>query len=257
MNKVPGGEDAAAETADSPKKTVASAMITDRDRKLATPRQATDKRLRARRCRDDIDVFRAAAILEDGRAADGTRVLAPGTPARMHDREVDLPELGFMGTSWGLGFERFDNPAGTIIGHDGTTIGQGAFLRMMPEAGLAVALMTNGGNIVSLYRDVVGHILGELTDVDLPALPVPPAQPRRIDAGRYVGTYSTQVFDLTVSQDNDQRIWIEQTPKGIFEEMGGQVERTEFVHYRDDVLIPLDADRGMQLRRNAGQPVAG
>jgi hypothetical protein len=27
--------------------------------------------------------------------------------------------------------------------------------------------------------------------------------------------------------------------------MGGQVERTELVHYRDDMLIPVEADRGM------------
>lgn len=61
--------------------------------------------------------------LEEGRAADGTRVLAEKTAARMHDREVDLPELGLTGTSSGLGFERFDTPAGTIIGHDVGTPG--------------------------------------------------------------------------------------------------------------------------------------
>jgi CubicO group peptidase (beta-lactamase class C family) len=194
----------------------------------------------------DLVAF-ARMHLQDGRAADGTQVLAPETVARMHDREVDLPELGLMGTSWGLGFERFDTPQGTIIGHDGSTIGQGAFLRMVPESGLAVALVTNGGDVVSLYRDVVGHVLRELTDVTLPPLPVPPPDPGRIDAQRYVGTYSAEVFDLTVSQDDEGRIWLEQTPKGIFVEMGGQVERTELVHYRDDMLIPVEADRGMHM----------
>jgi CubicO group peptidase (beta-lactamase class C family) len=183
--------------------------------------------------------------LNDGRAADGTQVLAPGTPARMQTREVDLPDLGLMGTSWGLGFERFDTPTGDIIGHDGSTIGQGAFLRMVPEAGVAVALLTNGGDMVSLYRDVVGHVLEELTDARLPALPEPPAHPERIDAARFVGTYSAEVFDLIVSQEDDGRIWIDQIPKGVFIEMGGQVERTELVHYRDDMLIPVEADRGM------------
>ena len=183
--------------------------------------------------------------LDDGQAADGTRVLAPGTPARMQAREVTLPDLGLMGTSWGLGFERFDTPAGEIIGHDGSTIGQGAFLRMVPEAGVAVALLTNGGDVVSLYRDVVAHVLAELTDVRLPALPEPPADPQRIDASRFAGTYSAEVFDLTVSQDEDGRIWIEQVPKGVLVEMGGKVERTELVHYRDDMLIPVEADRGM------------
>ena len=107
--------------------------------------------------------------------------------------------------------------------------------------------MTNGGDVVSLYRDVVGHVLRELTDVTLPPLPVPPPDPGRIDAQRYIGTYSAEVFDLTVSQDDEGRIWLEQTPKGIFVEMGGQVERTELVHYRDDMLIPVEADRGMHM----------
>jgi CubicO group peptidase (beta-lactamase class C family) len=194
----------------------------------------------------DLVTF-ARMHLEDGQAADGTRVLAAGTAARMHGREVDLPDLGLMGTSWGLGFERFDTPGGTVIGHDGNTIGQGAFLRMVPESGLAVALLTNGGDMFALFHDVVGHVLGELTDVALPALPVPPAQPQRIDAERYVGTYSAEVFDLTVSQDDDHRIWIDQVPKGALVEMGGKVERTELVHYHDDVLIPLKADRGMHM----------
>jgi CubicO group peptidase (beta-lactamase class C family) len=167
--------------------------------------------------------------LEDGRASDGTQVLAPGTPARMQAREVDLPDLGLMGSSWGLGFERFDTPAGEIIGHDGSTIGQGAFLRMVAPAGVAVALLTNGGDVVSLYRDVVGHVLETLTEVRLPELPSPPADPGRIDAHRYVGTYSAEVADLTVSQDDDGRIWLDQIPKGIFEELGERAERTELV----------------------------
>lgn len=192
----------------------------------------------------DLVAF-ARMHLEDGRAADGTQVLAPGTPARMQGREVDLPDLGLMGSSWGLGFERFDTADGEIVGHDGNTIGQAAFLRMVPEAGVAVALLTNGGDVVSLYRDVVGHVLAELTDVSLPPLPEPPADPEHIDASRFVGTYSAEVFDLTVSQDDDGRIWIEQVPKGVFIEMGGQVERSELVHYRDDMLIPVEADRGM------------
>ena len=87
----------------------------------------------------------------------------------MHARQVDLPDLGLMGTSWGLGFERFDTADGAIIGHDGGTIGQSAFLRIVPEAGVAVVLLTNGGDTISLYRDVVGHIVEALTETTLPA----------------------------------------------------------------------------------------
>ena len=185
--------------------------------------------------------------MNDGRAADGTQVLAPGTAAAMHARQVDLPDLGLMGTSWGLGFERFDTPEGAIIGHDGGTIGQSAFLRIVPDAGVAVALLTNGGDVISLYRDVVGHLVEQLTESRLPALPVPPAHPEAVDAGRYVGTYSSEVADLTVSQDEEGRIWLDQTPKGIFVELGEKPERKELVHYQGDSLIPAEPEHGMHM----------
>jgi len=185
--------------------------------------------------------------LNDGRAADGTQVLAPGSAARMHQPEVDLPYLGLMGDSWGLGFEIFDTATGPIVGHDGSTIGQNAFLRMVPDAGVAVALLTNGGDGISLYRDVVGHVFSELTDTELPELPVPPDDPQRIDAGRYVGTYSAQVADLEVSQDDDGRIWVVQTPKGLFEELGEQPQRRELVHFRGDSLINVEPEHGMHI----------
>lgn len=187
--------------------------------------------------------------LEDGRAADGRRVLAPGTAARMHALEVRLPELGLMGTSWGLGFERYDTDDGAIIGHDGSTIGQDAFLRMVPEAGVAVVLLTNGGDAHSLCRDIVTHVLGALTSASLPELPAPPQHPERIDAGRYVGTYSAQVADLILTQDEDGRIWMEQIPKGVFEELGEKAERIELVHYKDDMLIPLLPEQGVHMPR--------
>ena len=112
---------------------------------------------------------------------------------------------------------------------------------------MAVALLTNGGDTFSLYRDIVSHVLAELADVDLPALPRPPEEPQRIDAGRYVGTYSAEVADLVVTQDDDGRIWIDMTPKGIAEEIGEKAERKELVHYAGDSLIPIEADRGMYM----------
>lgn len=194
------------------------------------------------------DLLKFAAMhLADGQAADGTQVLAPGTAARMHAKEVELPYLGVMGDSWGLGFERFDTPQGEIIGHDGSTIGQNAFMRMVPEAGLVVALLTNGGDTLSLYHDVVGHVVAELSDTELPPLPKPPASPEAVDASRYVGTYESQVADIEISQDEDGRIWLDQRPKGLFEELGEQPERRELVHFRGDSLINVEPQHGIHI----------
>jgi len=185
--------------------------------------------------------------LRDGLAEDGTRVLAPGTAELMRRREVDLPYLGLMGTSWGLSFERFDTPDGALVGHDGNTIGQAAYLRMVVEDGLAVTLLTNGGDAMALYRDVFALVLGELGRVPLPELPTPPEHPEPVDARRFVGTYTSRVADLTLTQDDDGRLWLEQTPKGELAEMVGQSDRKELVHFRGDSLIPLEPEQGIHL----------
>jgi CubicO group peptidase (beta-lactamase class C family) len=183
--------------------------------------------------------------LEDGRAADGTQVLASGTPARMQAREAVLPDLGHFGDSWGLGFERFDRPDGLVVGHDGATIGQFAYLRIVPEAGVAVALTTNGGSAAGLFAELVGHAVAELTSIRLPAPPTPPADPPSLDASRYVGTYSCDLADVTISEDDEGRVWMDEIPKGIAVEFGDTPMRTELVGYATDTLIALHADRGM------------
>jgi CubicO group peptidase (beta-lactamase class C family) len=183
--------------------------------------------------------------LDDGRAADGTQVLAPGTAARMHEKQVELPDLGFLANTWGLGFERFETPDATIIGHDGGTIGQSAFLRIVPDAGVAVALLTNGGDTMALYADLVGRVLRELAGTELPALPSPPAEPAPVEAHRYLGTYSSDLADLLVTQDDEERLWLDEIPKAVAVALGDTASRTELVSYRDGTLIALHPDRGM------------
>ena len=183
--------------------------------------------------------------LDDGRTPDGTRVLAAGTAARMREQQVVLPDLGNLAASWGLGFERWETPDALVVGHDGGTIGQVAFLRIVPEAGVAVALLTNGGNSVSLYRDVMGHLLAELAGVPVPPLPVPPEEPEPVDATSYLGTYSCDVGDILVTQDGEGRVWATETPKGVALEMGDVEQRYELVRLRDDTLIRREPELGM------------
>ncbi|MDT0263089.1 serine hydrolase domain-containing protein [Jatrophihabitans lederbergiae] len=182
-----------------------------------------------------------------GTGSGASTVLGPGTIKAMQEWQVELPDLRVLGNAWGLGWELFDAPGAVVIGHDGNTLGQAAFLRLVPERRVAVALLTNGGDAYALYRDVVGHALAELAGVDLPAPPVPPADPPRIDGSRYVGVFSSRVADLRVTQDDDGRIWVETRPKDVFAELGEQGDCKELVHFADDTLIPLKADHGMHL----------
>jgi CubicO group peptidase (beta-lactamase class C family) len=185
--------------------------------------------------------------MSEGKAPDGSTLLSAEAIGLMYEPAVELPRLGLLGDAWGLGPELFQNPAGMLVGHDGNTIGQACFLRFLPSKGVAVAILANGGDTFTFFREIVSHVLGDLAGVSLPPLPTPPEAPGRIDASRYVGTYTTEVVDMVVSQDEDGRIWLDQIPKGIFADMGEKPERTELVHYEDDSLIPLKADRGMHI----------
>jgi hypothetical protein len=76
-----------------------------------------------------------------------------------------LPDKHTLGDSWGLGWIRFEWGGRRLIGHDGTTIGQNAYLRLLPSHGLAVTLLTNGGHSQDLYQDL--YIDGRSASADL------------------------------------------------------------------------------------------
>lgn len=189
--------------------------------------------------------------LDQGVAADGTRVLSPASVAAMGQRQVELPRVGLMAGAWGLGWALHDWAGGPVLAHDGGTIGQAAFLRVVPGRRVAVALLTNGGDAVALYRRLYQHLLRDLAGVEMPPVPTPPARPRPVDAARFVGTYSSEVVDLTVSQDDDGRIWLKQVPKGVLADIGGQVERRELVRpdgaedEDDHTFVPVQPVQGV------------
>jgi CubicO group peptidase (beta-lactamase class C family) len=182
--------------------------------------------------------------LTDGTTADGTVVLSSASVKAMQEPQVTLPRLGRWPFAWGLGWEVYDLPGGTVIGHDGDTIGQSAFLRVVPERDVAVALLTNGGDPIAVYAEIFGDVLRELAGVELPAPPAPHAEPPPLDARRYLGTYAGEIVELTVSEDESGRVWLVQTPKGIAAEFGGQVERKELVLLEADTLITAQAEHG-------------
>ncbi|KDN17163.1 serine hydrolase domain-containing protein [Amycolatopsis rifamycinica] len=211
------------------------------------PSNAPAGSMLAMRARDLVTF--AAMHLNDGAGSDGTRVLSADSARAMRQRLVELPDLGLFGDAWGLGWSLFDGAGGaggTVVGHDGTTIGQSAFLRVAPEHGVAVALLTNGGDPIAVYAEVVGHLLRELTGIELAAPPVPDPAAPRVDASRYVGEYSSSVADIVVSQDADGRVWVERVPKGIFAELA-EPQKTELVAMNGDTLILAEPMQGMYI----------
>jgi CubicO group peptidase (beta-lactamase class C family) len=146
--------------------------------------------------------------LRDGVATDGSRLLSAATARAMRAREVEVPDPHAIADSWGLGWFRLGAGGTRLIGHDGNTVGQSAFLRLLPDHDLAVGLLTNGGHTRDLYeslvREVVREVVRDLTGVELTAPVVPPQPPPRVDVTPYEGTYERTGVRLEV-RDGGER----------------------------------------------------
>ncbi|GAA2840251.1 dipeptidyl aminopeptidase/acylaminoacyl peptidase [Leucobacter komagatae] len=134
--------------------------------------------------------------LEGGVAANGTRVLSAESAKQMTEFQVALPDTTVLGDSWGLGWIRYDWNGTRLFGHDGGTVGQAAILRVLPEAGLAVVMLTNGGAIREVYRELFNEIFEELGGVSLPAAFAPPEVPFETDVSEYVGEYKRASVEM-------------------------------------------------------------
>ncbi|GIL29834.1 serine hydrolase [Actinocatenispora comari] len=183
----------------------------------------------------DVLAF-AAMHLSGGLAADGTRVLGERCAAAMTEHQTDVPDPYPLGDSWGLGWIRFGWDGHRLIGHDGNTIGQSAFLRLLPEQGVAVTLLTNGGNTRDLYEDLYREIFAELAGVAMPAPFAPPARPPSYDPGRHVGVYERASARLEVFRA-DGELRLRHTVTGPLAELAAdQTEEYPLVPVTEDLF---------------------
>ena len=144
--------------------------------------------------------------LTGGVGPDGTRVLSEESAIAMADHQADLPDKYSLGDSWGLGWIRFGWDGQRLYGHDGNTIGQAAFLRVLPGAGLAVAMLTNNDGSRDLYEDLYREIFAELAGVEMPWPLTPPQPPLEDPAGAiapYVARYERAGVTMQVFVGDD------------------------------------------------------
>ncbi|MFB7224471.1 serine hydrolase [Streptomyces sp. NPDC056227] len=127
--------------------------------------------------------------LTGGLTPSGERILTTASVTAMAEKQTDIPDKHTLGDSWGLGWIRDDWSGRRVIGHDGNTIGQSAFLRLLPDQGLAVTLLTNGGSTRDLFQELYREIFAELANVAMPRPLEPPATPVTVDGSKHVGVY--------------------------------------------------------------------
>jgi CubicO group peptidase (beta-lactamase class C family) len=172
--------------------------------------------------------------LSGGLALDGTQVVSAASARSMAEKHADLPDTRTLGDSWGLGWIRYGWDGQRLIGHDGNTIGQSAFLSVLPSRGMAVSLLTNGGSARDLYHELWSEIFRETAGVEMPPPLEPPASAPEFDPARYVGRYERSGITTEV-MEQDGGLTLRATMTGPLAEL---VPKT--VHeYR---LVPVEHD---------------
>jgi CubicO group peptidase (beta-lactamase class C family) len=152
------------------------------------------------------DVLRFVQLhLDRGVAPDGERLLSEEAVAAMQREQIRLVD-DTLGAAWGLGWilDRFGGV--DVIGHDGNSIGQNAFMRVAPAERFGFCLQTNVGSALLLYRELASWLFGERygggpkpAAEELPDATV--AEP-----SRYTGVYEREGLRLEVNAGDQGRL---------------------------------------------------
>ncbi len=130
----------------------------------------------------------AHVLLNEGTAPNGQRIISAESTREMMRSRVPVPDPYMFGPEWALGLIVCDWHGETVYATDGSTIGQNARLRLLPDSNTAIAMLTNGGPRESFYRKVFNEIQTDLGTVTIPDLPAPDAA-LNLDLSRYEGVY--------------------------------------------------------------------
>lgn len=189
-------------------------------------------------CATAADVLAFARMhLDGGTAADGTAVLSQASVAAMQHPQVAAPDPYTLGSHWGLGWILFDWGGRRVVGHDGNTLGQSAYLRVVPDRGVAVALLTNGGNAQDLFQDLMRPLLAELAGVVMPERPSPPAEPVAVDLDRHVGVYERLGTRMEIDRRGDGLLLRSVTTGPLAEVQDDPVAELELVAVEPDLFV--------------------
>ena len=162
-----------------------------------------------------VDLLTFARLhLADGVTVTGERLISAESAAAMRTPQVAVPEPWTSGSHVGLGWMLFDwgRP---VLGHDGVTLGQNAYLRIVPGPGATtIALQVNGGDAEQLYQDLFAELLLEHAGVTMPPAPQPPPEPVPADPAGVVGTYESVLMTYLVEDRADGLVLVTR-PRGV------------------------------------------
>jgi CubicO group peptidase (beta-lactamase class C family) len=195
--------------------------------------------------------------LRGGITADGTRVLSERSVTAMREAQIRLPSSDDVSPNgWGLGWMLFDFPNGRYLGHDGSTIGQTAMMRCVPEHELSFAVLTNGGRPARLMHEVRRRTLARFAGIEVSPLPTPPRPRIEIERRRFVGRYETACAYYDVTQDAEGGLQVEVGRRGALAERfpDSVPELRPLVGYDETSLISAEPDGGTYRRFTFADP---
>ncbi len=159
------------------------------------------------------DVLRFVQPHLGGPAREGTQLLEANLVSAMQEEQVRLVD-DLLGQAWGLGWilDRWGEI--DVIGHDGNSIGQNAFMRVAPGERFGFCLQTNVGSALLLYREVASWLFGERFGVGVGPTPDPEMIDEKsvADPARYTGLYQREGLRLEVGSDDSAHLLATVTP---------------------------------------------
>jgi len=141
--------------------------------------------------------------MNNGRAENGSKILSQNTVLAMQEPQIDL-SFNRRFEAWGLGWMLFGYGGKHVIGHDGGTAGMTSQLRLIPDQGFAIAVMSNGGNGGGVFRDIAGKILAE-RGAPLPE-PAQASGDTQLPLDKYAGRYRRHGMQIDVEVKAGQLI---------------------------------------------------
>lgn len=159
------------------------------------------------------DVLRFARFhLDGGVTAKGDRLLDATLVTSMQEQQITLVDDSVLGQGWGLGWilDRWGDVQ--IIGHDGNSIGQNAFMRVAPAAQFGFCLQTNTESALSLYRELADWLFQKRLGVGPRPDPDSLEEVMIDDPDRYVGLYEREGLTIQVIADDAGRLLATVTP---------------------------------------------
>lgn len=159
------------------------------------------------------DVMRFAKFhLDGGVTGDGKRLLSPEMVAGMREEQVALVDDSVLGQAWGLGWILDSWGEVGVIGHDGNSIGQNAFMRVAPAERFGFCLQTNTESALTLYRDLANWLFGERLSVGPRKDPQLLDDAAVADPDRFVGSYEREGAIFEITADEGGRLRASVTP---------------------------------------------